>query len=396
MTVTHLVFPKSATLSSARILTAAVSFGLLTLLPLPAQAQAGSNTHPSPPAPVLDSYPSPLPAVHATGSNARPLLKQLHRFSAADVPVLGPEEEPVAPLAAQNPAPTGLPRQGASQRPMLYLGEGYNKMFLINHGKTQWTYSTGGGYEYDDVWMLSNGNVLFTRMYYIAEITPAKQIVWRYDAPSGTEIHTCQPIGFDKVMFVLNGLPGPRLMIVNIHTKAVEVDHQLPAVSATDVNTIHPQFRRMRITAQGTYLASFLMMGRVVEYDKDFKEIWHYDIPHPWAAIRLKNGNTLITAEQAVLTREVNPQGETVWELTKSDIPPQYWYGNAQSVTRLDNGDTIVCSRGGDHHGPQLVEVNRAKEVVWVMQDWAHYGPATAVQILDDAGYPERPGDSTH
>ncbi len=396
MPVTHLVFPKSATLSSARILTAAASFGLLTLLPLPAQAQSGSNTHPPPPAPILDSYPSPLPAVHATGSNARPLLKQLHRFSAADVPVLGPEEEPVAPLAAQNPAPTGLPDKGASQHPMLYIGEGYNKMFLINHGKTQWTYSTGGGYEYDDVWMLSNGNVLFTRMYYIAEITPAKQIVWRYDAPRGTEIHTCQPIGFDKVMFVLNGLPGPRLMIVNIHTKAVEVDHQLPAVSATDVTTIHPQFRRMRITAQGTYLASFLMMGRVVEYDKDFKEIWHYDIPHPWAALRLKNGNTLITAEQAVLTREVNPKGETVWELTKADIPPQYWYGNAQSVTRLDNGDTLVCSRGGDHHGPQLVEVNRAKKVVWVMQDWAHYGPATAVQILDDAGYPERPGDSTH
>jgi hypothetical protein len=287
MTVKNLVFPKTATLSPARILTAAASCGLLTLLALPAQAQAGSNTHPSPPAPILDSYPSPLPALHAKGSNARPQLRQLHRFSAADVPVLGPEEEPVAPLAAQNPAPTGLPDQGASQRPMLYIGEGYNKMFLINHGRTQWTYSTGGGNEYDDVWVLSNGNVLFTRMYYIAEITPAKQIVWRYDAPRGTEIHTCQPIGFDKVMFVLNGLPGPRLMIVNIHTKAVEVDHQLPAVSATDVTTIHPQFRRMRITAQGTYLASFLMMGRVVEYNKDFKEIWHYDIPHPWAAIRL-------------------------------------------------------------------------------------------------------------
>jgi hypothetical protein len=30
------------------------------------------------------------------------------------------------------------------------------------------------------------------------------------------------------------------------------------------------------------------------------------------------------------------------------------------------------------------------------MQDWTNYGPATAVQILDDTGYPERPGDSTH
>ena len=55
--------------------------------------------------------------------------------------------------------------------------------------------------------MLSNGNILFTRMQYVAEITPDKKVVWRYDChvPHGTnhtEIHTCQPIGLDKVMFV--------------------------------------------------------------------------------------------------------------------------------------------------------------------------------------------------
>src|ERR1017187_5653382 len=50
-------------------------------------------------------------------------------------------------------------------------------------------------------WMLSNGNVLFTRMQYIAEITPDKKVVWRFDAPSGTEIHACQPIGLDKILF---------------------------------------------------------------------------------------------------------------------------------------------------------------------------------------------------
>jgi len=394
------VFRKISALLAARILTAGACLGLVSLLALSqpsARAQdGGSNTHPSPAAPVLDSYPSPLPPVHATGSNAKPLVAQLPRFSAANVPVSGPEELPTDPLIAKNPAPTGLPNKGSSQRPMLYIGEGYNKMYLINHGKTVWTYSTGGGYEYDDAWMLSNGNVLFTRMYYIAEITPDKKVVWRYDAPHGTEIHTCQPIGFDKVMFVLNGLPAPRLLIVNIHTKAVEVDHELPAPSATAPGSVHAQFRRVRITAQGTYLASFLEMGRVVEYDKDFKEIWSYAIPTPWAAIRLKNGNTLITDEKDVLTREVNPKGETVWDLTKDDIPPQYWYGNAQSVTRLDNGNTIVCTRGGDHQGPQLVEVTRDKKVVWVMQDWANYGPATAVQMLDNSGYPERPGDSTH
>ncbi len=251
------------------------------------------------------------------------------------------------------------------------------------------------GWEYDDIWMLSNGNVLFTRMQYIAEITPEKKVVWRYDAPAGTEIHACQPIGKDKVLFIVNGLP-PRLMVVNKNTRAIEVNHVLPAISLTDTKTVHAQFRRVRYTSKGTYLIPFLEMNRVVEYDRNFRKVWSYVIPTPWAAIRLKNGNTLITDERDVLTREVTPQGRTSWELTKADIPARFWYGNAQSVTQLANGNTVVCSRGGDHYGPQLVEVTPQKKVVWVLQDWQHFGPATAVQFLDEPGHPERPGDSFH
>jgi len=33
---------------------------------------------------------------------------------------------------------------------------------------------------------------------------------------------------------------------------------------------------------------------------------------------------------------------------------------------------------------------------VWVLQDWEHFGPATAVQILDEPGRPEVPGESEH
>jgi hypothetical protein len=282
-----------------------------------------------------------------------------------------------------------------AQHPMLYIGEGYNKILLVDRGKIIWTYSTGPGWEYDDVWMLSNGNILFTRMQYIAEVTPEKQVVWRYDAPAGTEIHTCQPIGLEKVLFVLNGLP-PKLMIVNIRTNKVEVQRELPAPSLTDAKTVHGQFRRVRYTAQGTYLVPFLQMDQVVEYDKNFKELWKYEIKSPWAAVRLKNGNTLITDEKDIRTREVSPRGETVWELRPEDLPEAYRFINAQSATRLANGNTIICSRGGDGKGPQLVEVTREKKVVWVLQDWANFGPATAVQILDEPGIPEKPGDSQH
>ncbi|MGB6430322.1 MAG: hypothetical protein WBF06_07030 [Candidatus Acidiferrales bacterium] len=331
----------------------------------------------------------------APKSKPSPLMAQLARFTASDVPALGPAEIAVAPRSWDQPIPPGLPGNGAAQHPMLYVGEGYNKIFLVNGGKIIWTYSTGTGNEYDDVWMLSNGNILFTRMQYVAEVTPAKQVVWRYDAPAGTEIHTCQPIGLNKVLFVLNGLP-PKLLVVNIKTNKIEVQHDLPAPSATDTKTIHAQFRRVRYTAQGTYLCSFLEMNQVVEYDKHFKEIWKYEIKSPWAALRLKNGDTLITDEHDILTREVNPQKETVWELRPTDLPEPFRYINTQSATRLANGNTIICSRGGDGKGPQLVEVTPDKKVAWVLWDWSDFGPATAVQILDDPAIPEKPGQSQH
>ncbi len=334
-------------------------------------------------------------AVAGSPRGAKPLLKVLPLFTAPNVPEMGPEEIEATPLKDVMAFPPGLPGRGMAQHPMLYVGEGHNKIFLVDKGKIIWTYSTGPGWEYDDVWMLSNGNVLFSRMQYVAEVTPDKRVVWRFNAPPGTEIHTCQPIGLDKVLFIENGLP-PHLMVVNIKTNAAEVDHLLPAPSLAERKTVHAQFRRVRYTSQGTYLVPFLEMDRVVEYDKDFNEVWSYKVSTPWAAIRLKNGNTLITDERDVKTIEVTPDKKIVWEISPADLPATYRYENSQSATRLANGDTIICSRGGSDRGPQLVEVGRDKKVVWVLQDWTHFGPATAVQILDDPGIPEDPGDSEH
>ena len=338
-----------------------------------------------------------LIAVLLTSAHAQPspLTRFLSLFTAPDVPEKGSAEIDVPARQWDKPLPEGLPGAGLAQHPMLYIGEGYNKMFVIDGGKIVWTYSTGPGNEFDDVWMLSNGNVLFTRMQYVAEVTPGKKVVWRFDAPPGTEIHTCQPIGLDKVMFVENGLP-PKLIVMNITNNAVETEHELPAPSLTDPKTAHAQFRRARYTAKGTYLISFLEMDQIVEYDKDFNQIWRYEIPTPWAAVRLKNGNTLITDERDKLTREIDSQGEIVWELKPEDLPEPYQFANTQTAARLANGNTIICSRGGRNNGPQLVEVTKDKKVVWVLQDWAHFGPATAVQILDDPGIPEKPGDSGH
>jgi outer membrane protein assembly factor BamB len=353
-------------------------------------------------------------AAHATAQQDPPLLKILDQFTASDVPARGPNELPTTrnwwdpttvPSASTLPAPIG---NGLAQHPMLYAGEGFNTLFLINHGKVIWTYSTGRGGELDDVWLLSNGHVLFTRMSYLEEVTPQKKVVWHYDAPSGTEIHTCQPIGLDKVLFVQNGLP-PKAIIINKTTGKVELEHPLPAPSETDPKTVHPQFRRFRMTAAGTYLGAHLNMGKVIEYDKDFQPIWTYEIKGPWSAARLKNGNTLINSESGRRVVEVDRDGKTIWEFNlrtdaatgqKSDLPDGILMGNNQTAERLANGETVICaSTGGARAGDerikrtQVIEVRPDKKIVWTLRDWTNLGPATTVQLLDEPGVPENPGD---
>jgi len=330
-----------------------------------------------------------------------PLTSVLERFTTTDIPSLGPNERSVDRSWPDPTITVERPGHGIAQHPMLYAGEGYNNIFLVNDGKVIWNYFTGARGEIDDVWLLTNGHILFTRQFAVEEVTPQKEIVWHYDAPVGTEIHSCQPIGLNKVLLVQNGLP-PRLMIINKKTGKVEIEHELPAESLTDQKTVHPQFRRIRMTAKGTYLVPFLKLNKVVEYDKHFSPIWTYEIPTPWAASRLHNGNTLITDEHDKLVREVNPKGETVWEFKQSDLPADVVLHNIQTSERLVSGNTVIFSSTGGikrEERPNIIqalEVTPNKKLVWVLQDWKNLGPATTAQFLDQPGIPEKPGDLQH
>jgi hypothetical protein len=66
--------------------------------------------------------------------------------------------------------------------------------------------------------------------------------------------------------------------------------------------------------------------------------------------VRLKSGNTPISGNQHGYIREVNRQGETVWE----------------------------------------IEVTPDKKVVWALRDWTTLGPASSTQLLDQSGAAEK------
>jgi hypothetical protein len=298
-------------------------------------------------------------------------------------------------IGAQQPAE--LPGGGLSQHPFLYCGEWQGRsierqsMYLVREGRVEWTYTNERKGELGDCTRLSNGNIIFSRQFGASEITPDKKIVWDYDAPPGTEIHTAYPVGAGRVLVMQNGNPAKALLIDKASRKAVK---QM-VLSVKNPDRVHGQFRHIRMTQAGTLLVAHMDLGKVVEYSLDGKEIWSVEAPSAWAAVRLKNGNTLISGNQHGYVREVNPAGETIWEINKDDLPGIPLY-TVQEVSRLANGNTLINNWPGGlpadqmNSAVQLIEVTPDKKVVWALKDWKTLGPASSTQLLDEPGVPEK------
>ena len=296
-----------------------------------------------------------------------------------------------------------LPGNGLNQHPFLYVGEWDSRhpeaqsMFLIRGEKVVWHYSipqrtaTGGVQEFDDATLLSNGNIVYACMSGAGIITPEKNIIWQYTCPEGSETHSCQPIGKDSVLMVLNANPA-KVLIINTAANKILQEIFIP----TTTTGTHGQFRHVRITKNRTIIVPQLSENKVVEYTLDGKEVWSVNAKSPWSAIRLHNGNTLISGDWSSYTREVNMKGETVWELTQADVPFKLF--NNQTANRLANGNTVICNWCAGNPKTeewastvQVFEVTPDKKVVWALSSWENpdLGPCTYIQLLDEPGNPD-------
>jgi hypothetical protein len=151
------------------------------------------------------------------------------------------------------------------------------------------------------------------------------------------------------------------------------------------------------MTAAGNFLVAHMDLGKVVEYSPDVNEIWSVAAPSAWAALRLENGNTLISGNQYGYVREVNPSGATVWEINKDDLPGIPLH-TVQEVSRLDNEKTLINNWVGNVPQAdwptvvQLIEVTPDKKVIWALRDWTTLGPASSTQLLDEPGVARKRG----
>ena len=276
-----------------------------------------------------------------------------------------------------------------------YTGEAKTQdMYLVKKGEIVWAYHNPGSRgEISDAVLLSNGNVLFAHQFGVTLIDSSKKVLWNLDAPEGCEIHTAQPIGKERIVYLQNG-PEPKCAVVNIVSGKTEREFPLPVGNP---KSTHGQFRHARLTAAGTLLVAHMDGGKVSEYDDHGKELWTTKFPGPWAAARLADGNTLITGTK--LIREVNPKGDTVWEVTAADLPDHKIHG-FQISTRLPNGNTLLNNWVNSWDGPidnttapaQAFEITPEKKIVWTLSAWKdpiNLGPATTIQLLDTPSVPE-------
>ena len=259
---------------------------------------------------------------------------------------------------------------------------------LSNDGKPLWSYPAGTR----DGFVLPNGNLLLALAKNkdypggaVVEVTRENKIVFEFKGTQ-SEVNTAQLLPNGNIMLTEAGAK-PRLLEVTRDGKiAVEVPLQCQ-------NTNHHMESRMaRKLANGNYLVPQLLDKVVREYTPEGKIVWEFKSPvepkdsWPFTAIRLPDGNTLVTLTHGNTVVEVDASAKIVWQLTNADLPAPL-LKDPCGAQRLPNGNTVITSYGAGDQKVKLLEVTRDKKVVWTFER-AKKGGIHEFQILDTNGTP--------
>ncbi len=297
-------------------------------------------------------------------------------------------------LLLSSNAMTGMVRAAEStdiaRHDFFYVGEGKKpRMYIVKNGGVEWEHlASDRKGEISDAILMTDGNMLIAHQFGIAEISPDNMTVWSYDAPENTEIHTIQPIGEDKVLFVQNGMPA-KVVVMEIPSLRILKEFNLPV---SEKGSVHGQFRNARLTSRGTLLVANMGLGFVSEYNSDGREIDRWDIAGPWSVAEVGKANNLLIVGKGSIVKEIDRHGNTIWEKHLSD----YGVTSPQKAVRLQNGNTIVNNWYNewsktpiDTLNPpvQAIEITPAGEMVWSLSAWKDpdLGPSTTIQPLDQA-----------
>ena len=239
-----------------------------------------------------------------------------------------------------------------------------------------------------DGYVLKNGNILICWADEVREYNKKKEVILKYKrSEEHMELGTAVRLSNGNTMITESGTQ-PRIVEIN---KKGEVIKSIPLQPETD--NVHMQTRMARKLKNGNYLVPHLLAFAVKEYQPDGTIVKTFSTDYtafggreaktwPFTAIRIKNGNTLVTLTNGNRVVELDADGEIIWQIDNSifDGNPLVDPCGAQ---RLPNGNTVIASYGAQN-GIKLFEVDKNKNIVWTYTDYrAHH-----FQILTTNGKP--------
>jgi hypothetical protein len=257
---------------------------------------------------------------------------------------------------------------------------------IDEEGKEIWDAGRPGA---RDAFVLPNGNVLIAWGNEVKEFTREKKVVFHYaKSPENQEIGTVERLKNGNTLITELGAK-PRLMEVSPAGKVVV---EFPLLPETDNG--HMQTRMARKLPNGNYLVPHLLAFQVKEYSPKGEVVNSFktDLPEvggraaenwPFTAIRLENGNTLVTLTHGNKVVEMDAKGKIVWKLTNDDLEGKP-LADPCGAQKLPNGNVVIASYGT--RGPvKILDVSPDKKVVW---SYTGKHNAHEIQVLTTNGKP--------
>ncbi len=245
-----------------------------------------------------------------------------------------------------------------------YLVLGSKTAIISEDAQPQWEYAGGSR----DGFVLPNGNVLVAFSDRVEEVTRAKQVVFSYKrSKENSEIGTTQRLYNGHTLVTELG-GRPRLLEVGPEGNIVL---ETPLQPETD--NAHMQTRMARQLKNGNYLVPHLLAFAVKEYTPEGKVVRTFktDLDElggrkaenwPFTAIRLDNGNTVVSLTHGNKVVEMDPRGTIVWSVVNDQVGGVF--ADPCGAQRLANGNTVIGSHGASK-GVSMIEVTPEHKIVW-------------------------------
>jgi hypothetical protein len=148
---------------------------------------------------------------------------------------------------------------------------------------------------------LANGNTFIGTRYQLLEVDRNGKQLFSYMRPQGDQIMKAQK------------QPDGSIGLVTDAGLFVRLDREGKELSRFRVD-VRTSGGRIDLLPGGRVLVPLKDQNRVVEYDAEGTVVWEASFPEPVAAVRLANGNTMITGYQSQRAVEVDRSGKTVYE----------------------------------------------------------------------------------